>query len=411
VAAPGDDCDDGNPNAYPGATETCDGEDNDCNNLSDFEDGLPLGGAPFVIASPLGVNAVRPQAAWLTPAKRLGVVWQRDGVESRLTVLDDAGTPIESDIELATGQFDQAQPVITSDDTHFAVAWVGEIVGERRIFFRLFDADGVPASTPQNLGGPVEADAAPTVHRNGSGFVVAWRQHDATGPYVHVYAERIGADGAPLETQKSLTSSPEIYAPSVASLDSKVALSTILSGAGKANAKVNFMRFDDVLFQVQAAPLADTLSPPKEYRETSLVAVGTSYFATWTSVGETTGSLHMANVTSAGSVSCGPASSSEFAADAQLGGADTLDGTGLLAIYDNASKTAGRVKLARFDATCTALPSIDVVGTDVVPVNGLPALGGRSDVVVGDKIAVVWDERQGADGRIFGRIFGKKFCD
>lgn len=412
LAAPGDDCNDGDPDAYPGATETCDGEDNDCDNLIDLEDGLPLGGAPFVIASPLGVDAVRPQAAWLTPAKRLGVVWQRNGVESRLTVLDDAGTPIESDIELATGQFDQMQPVITSDDTHFAVAWVGEIVGERRIFFRLFDADGVPASAPQNLAGPVESDAAPSVHRNGSGFVVAWRQHDATGPFVHVYAERLGADGAPLDTPKSLTSFPEVYAPSVASLDSSIAALTILTGAGKLNSKVYFLPLDDQLSPVQNAPLTDAVSPPKENRETALAPLGTNYFAAWTSVGETTGSLHVGNLTPAGSLDCGPESSTEFAADAQLGGADSLDATGLLAIYDNASKTAGRVKLARFSATtCTALPSIDVVGTDVVPANGLTAFGARSDVAVGDEIAVVWDEVQGGNGRIFGRIFGKKFCD
>jgi hypothetical protein len=45
VASPGDDCDDTNAAIYPGATELCDGIDNDCDKKIDLSDGLPLVGA------------------------------------------------------------------------------------------------------------------------------------------------------------------------------------------------------------------------------------------------------------------------------------------------------------------------------------------------------------------------------
>ena len=46
AAAPGDDCDDTNAAVFPGATELCDGIDNDCDKKMDLSDGLPLVGAP-----------------------------------------------------------------------------------------------------------------------------------------------------------------------------------------------------------------------------------------------------------------------------------------------------------------------------------------------------------------------------
>jgi hypothetical protein len=46
AGAKGDDCDDHTPTVYTGATEQCDGVDNDCDGKVDLDDSLPLGGTP-----------------------------------------------------------------------------------------------------------------------------------------------------------------------------------------------------------------------------------------------------------------------------------------------------------------------------------------------------------------------------
>lgn len=64
TASPGTDCNDVNANIHPGATEICDGVDNNCNGKADIFDGLPLGGTTdsLSITTPNGGVA----AAWST---------------------------------------------------------------------------------------------------------------------------------------------------------------------------------------------------------------------------------------------------------------------------------------------------------------------------------------------------------
>jgi hypothetical protein len=67
--APGQDCDDSNPDVHPGANEICDGIDNDCNGAADLDDGLELAGDITGIA-----GYVYPSIAWDYEAEKFGWV-------------------------------------------------------------------------------------------------------------------------------------------------------------------------------------------------------------------------------------------------------------------------------------------------------------------------------------------------
>src|SRR5690554_4175410 len=80
---PRDDCDDSDPNTYPGAEEVCDGVANSCTGLSDFAEGFPLAGEFRTLftssADESGGNY--PAACWNEPQGKWGVVW---GTSKRL---------------------------------------------------------------------------------------------------------------------------------------------------------------------------------------------------------------------------------------------------------------------------------------------------------------------------------------
>ena len=158
-AQPGDDCDDANKNVHPGATEVCDGVDNDCNGKSDVADGLTLSGKTEVLWS----NAKSSSIAYSPTENVYGVALSRateaggndPPYNTVLHVLDLKGKATLMPIPVTK---------ITSGYTGAtAIAWGGSEFGvaygdeSNDIKFRRVGADGVlhPQVDVDSLNGNV----------------------------------------------------------------------------------------------------------------------------------------------------------------------------------------------------------------------------------------------------------------
>jgi hypothetical protein len=84
-AANNNDCDDGDPLAYPGAPELCDGDDDDCDDLVD--DGATCPGERFTFYNPASVNSNSVSILFLRDALDDDVVDTRDRADERCGAL------------------------------------------------------------------------------------------------------------------------------------------------------------------------------------------------------------------------------------------------------------------------------------------------------------------------------------
>jgi hypothetical protein len=145
---PDDDCDDTNPNVYGGATESCDGVDNDCDGLDDLEDGfLPSGtNENLVSATVLG----RPAIAWSATAQKYGVVWEDERFmlaggddEIMFTLMSADGSKSGTDIRVSDAMNGSVYPRIAAGHDSFGIVWSDSRSGNYDIYFRRFDETGV----------------------------------------------------------------------------------------------------------------------------------------------------------------------------------------------------------------------------------------------------------------------------
>jgi hypothetical protein len=94
-ADPGDDCDDGDDDIYPGADEICDLKDNDCDEKTDFEDGLSLSGSTITFLTNVRddseVNNWVPNIAWSSTRDAYAIMWVDDSNVLKVSFADEAG--------------------------------------------------------------------------------------------------------------------------------------------------------------------------------------------------------------------------------------------------------------------------------------------------------------------------------
>lgn len=191
----GDDCDDGDPDVHPDATERCNGTDDNCDGVADEGDAFGLswvatkeegrGGSISPVTGTTGL-------VWVEDAPPCSTVYSAfvDGAVRYPTKLTECG--------------EDAFIVQRGETSGYAAVWVDWSEGGADIFFRLLNttADPIdPEREPVNVSDDFEESDMPVLAWSESGyhFASAWLSHDTSvRTDIHVMFNLLEHSGTPL---------------------------------------------------------------------------------------------------------------------------------------------------------------------------------------------------------------------
>jgi len=191
----GDDCNDASALAHPGATETCDGVDNDCNGVADD-------GARYVAsqAEPILLSVGSEQAG---PG---GLAFGADGFAATFSSENGGWSNTFVTFDAFAGLTQDPQP-ITKESTDaftgplvftgsfFASAWEDRRDGDFEIYFNRFDGAAKKLAPDLRVTRAPEFSLRPDMVWNGSEFILVWDDRREGDDSSRIFAQRIDKDG------------------------------------------------------------------------------------------------------------------------------------------------------------------------------------------------------------------------
>ena len=209
-----DDCDDTQAAVHPGATEICDGLDNDCNGVAD--DGIICAGAcypPQLQGASVALDGTGPdvtsfmQVNSVWTGSELGVVWIHSSNTTsptnqlRFGRFDAAGAPLSPVVALSSQG--ASMPSLVWTGSAYAVAWLLQS-SPTSIWLSRIDASGQLIGTEVKVAGSGANVTMPSLAWNGSGYGLAWS--DSRFPYDNeIFFERLTAAGARIGDELRVT--------------------------------------------------------------------------------------------------------------------------------------------------------------------------------------------------------------
>jgi hypothetical protein len=368
VAAPGDDCDDSKGTVYTGATEMCDGLDNDCDNKLDVADGVPLLNASVEVG-PTANTRSQPEISWAPESSLYGIAYEDDSATTKgvyFTAINQAGAEQKAPVNVGSESNGYTLHLVWGTD-NFGLTWFDSSLGNVR--FRTVGSNGSVGVIREIINGSM---AKPQVARIGTGnWAVSYL--DFGDGFGYFGAKTVSATGT-IGSHVSLAASASNYG--------------LLVGTASGFATTNEVSSDGT---AQASIFTSSLGSPASLSvagNSPIMGAGPSGFAI--AVEKASAQPEFYSFDGAGNASCGPV---KFG-DASFVPSD-LVGTanGYLVVSSGSTVRAQQIKA---DCSLGQLFTVDAAAGDDTRVSG-----GASGY------GVVWY----ASGKVKRRFFGPKFCD
>ena len=176
------DCNDADPGVWPGATELCDGFDNDCNgiiddNLTCKRLCLQLQKNAFdtLVSGDPAATSLQPSVAWT--GNEYGVAWRDSrhlSTEIFFALISAAGVKLTADSRITSATGASSMPALVWTGTEFGVAWVDARDGNSEIYFNRIDMAGAPVGTDVRITSNAGFSGQPDLNWTGAEYAVVW---------------------------------------------------------------------------------------------------------------------------------------------------------------------------------------------------------------------------------------------
>lgn len=209
----GDDCDDTNPNAFPGNKEVCDGVDNDCNGIVDDNmQYVPPGGGTddAVRVSELGTAPAEPEGLAFAGGNYLAGYSASLAGKPRVFAarLDPNGTKLAED-QVTKVTADAFEGRVVWNGAAFGVLWSDRRTGSWEMYFNRLTPKGdkLQPDLPVSLADDQwSLDGA--MAWTGKEFVTVWQDERDLAPEYSIYGQRIDVDGKLVGANVKLVDGP-----------------------------------------------------------------------------------------------------------------------------------------------------------------------------------------------------------